>query len=174
MNLYVVRHAEAMVGQSQPSTQGVITRDTDRPLTVRGKDDAELMGRALARLDPFIDVIVTSPLLRAVQTGEIIGHEISNHVNLHTSMNLSPGFRPDALVEELLAISGGANLVAVGHQPDLSMFIAYLIAESPRAAVAMEPAAIACIKLTPRANRVESELHWLLTPATVKSVHPQL
>jgi phosphohistidine phosphatase len=174
MNLYVVRHAEAVqVGQNKPSAGGAITRDADRPLSLRGEQDAALMGKALARLDPFIDVVVTSPLLRAVQTGEIIGREISNHATFQTSASLSPGFRPDVLLEELLAIVGGASIISVGHQPDLSMFISYLIADSSRAAVAMEPCAIAHLKLTPRAGRVEAQLRWLLTPDTVRSVHPK-
>ena len=71
MNLYIARHAEAL------ALGGTIVRDADRRLSPRGEDDAALMGRALARLDPDVDIIVTSPLVRSIETGEIVVSEIA-------------------------------------------------------------------------------------------------
>ena len=158
MNLYLMRHAEAVpVG-------GEVARDADRPLSARGEHDAALVGKALVRIDPSVDVVVTSPLLRAVQTGDIVRTGIGEHAILQKSTNLSPGFSVERLMEELTVLSRGGNVVAVGHQPDLSMCISYLIAVSGAATVAMEPGAVACVKLSPRGRRSESQLRWLLTP----------
>lgn len=168
MDLYLVRHAEAApVG-------GPIKRDTDRSLTARGEEDAALMGRSLARIDPNIDIIVTSPLVRAVRTGEIIGGEISDHPIFHTTEHLAPGFRQRSLWEELLALSGGASIVVVGHQPDLGMFISYLIADSSRASVALSPCSIAHVKVEAMGSRREAHLRWLLTPEIARSLHEHI
>jgi len=168
MNLYLMRHAEAVpVGANGGRT---IARDADRPLSDTGEKEAALVGRALARLDSTVRLVMTSPLLRAVQTGEIIGREIGRQATPRTSTNLSPGFTSEKLVEEILTLSDGGSIVAVGHQPDLSMCISYLIAGSGSATVAMEPGAVACVKVTPRGRRAESQLRWLLTPEVAASI----
>lgn len=116
---------------------------------------------------------MTSPLLRAVQTGNIVGREIGGQATMKTTTNLNPGFTSEKLVEEILALSNGGNIVAIGHQPDLSMCISYLIAGSGSATIAMEPGAIACVKITPRGRRAESQLRWLLTPDIAASMNSQ-
>lgn len=168
MNLYVMRHADAVpVG-------GEVTRDADRVLSVRGEEDAVLMGRALARLDPFIDIVVTSPLVRAIQTGEAVGAEVSDHPIFHVSNNLLPGFNEKHLLEELIAISGGANIIAIGHQPDLTRFISFLVSGGIPSGIAMETGTIAYIRLRSDPARREASLRWLITPSTVKSMYPNL
>ena len=161
MNLYVVRHAEALpVG-------GMVTRDADRRLSPRGEEDAALMGRALAHLDPNVDIVVTSPLARAIETGEIIGRELSNHPIMHVSEHLAPGFSNLGLFKELLALSAGSNIVAIGHQPDMSGFVSYLITGSSEAALAMSAGAIARLVLD--GANAHAHLAWLLTPEVVKT-----
>ncbi|MBM2846685.1 MAG: phosphohistidine phosphatase SixA [Bacteroidetes bacterium] len=164
MHIYLVRHTEAVpVG-------GTITRDADRTLSVRGEADAVLMGQALAKVEPDLDIVVTSPLVRAVQTGEIIGGQISQHPILHVSEHLAPGFNHRSLMQELVSLSGGGRIIAVGHQPDLTNFISYFIAGSSYASIAMETGAIASIALRPEGGRSEAYLRWILTPDIVKSL----
>ena len=166
MNLYVMRHAEALpVG-------GIVTRDADRHLSPRGEEDAALMGRALAHLDVNVDIVVTSPLVRAIDTGEIIGKEISDHPIIHVSAHLAPGFSHNTLFRELLSLSAGGSIVAIGHQPDVSSFISFLIAEGQEASVAMSPGSIA--KLVLEGSRPHAYLSWLLTPESVRVLYSGL
>ncbi len=163
MNLYLIRHAEALpVG-------GAVTRDADRHLSPRGEEDAMLMGRALSLLDPGVDIIVTSPLVRAVETGEIIGKEITGHPIMHVSEHLAPGFNDKALFRELLSLGAGSNIVAVGHQPDLSDFVSFLIASGQAASIAMTAGSIA--KLVVEGSEPEGHLAWLLTPEAVRGLY---
>ena len=167
MNLYLTRHAEALpVG-------GSINRDVDRILSSRGEADAMLMGRALSRIDGSITLILTSPLARAVRTGEIIRKELGGRQELRVTENLAPAFRHKSLLEELESVGKDSGVVAVGHQPDLSNFICSLIADSSRAAIAMESCAIVKITVQSVDGRCESILRWLLTPGAVKRILPQ-
>lgn len=167
VNLYLVRHTEAIpVG-------GAITRDADRPLSGRGENDAELIGSALAHIDPSIDVVIASPLLRAQQTGEILSTCLSETPIWHTSNNLAPGFLPRNLLEELIALTVGAGVVAIGHQPDLGMFISFLVAESAPAALELVPGAVARITLGGNLARPRARLNWIVTPELVRSMHSQ-
>ncbi len=160
VNLYVVRHAEAM------SLGGEIRSDFDRTLSERGRAQATMMARALAQIDLDIQAIITSPLVRAVETGEIFGRELKREAE--TSRRLEPGFNPRLLQEEILATSNGAGVVAIGHQPDMSIFISYLISPAHAATVAMETSAIACVQLQ---STGQGQLRWLLTPELVKQMN---
>ena len=162
MNLYVVRHADAL------SVGGLVSRDADRRLSPRGEEDAERMGRALAQLDSNVDIVVTSPLVRAMTTGEIIAKQLSDRPVMHVSEHLAPGFSNNGLFKELLVLGAGSNIVAIGHQPDLSSFISYLIAGTNEASVAMSAGSIA--KLVLEGSRPQAYLGWLLTPETVKNL----
>ncbi len=145
-------------------------RDADRPLSVRGEEDATVMGRVLAQLCPTLELVVTSPLLRAVRTGEIMGSEISSHPVFSVSNHLAPGFRHKNLYEELVMLCGDGDVLAVGHQPDLSGFIAFLISGSASATVAMAPGAVARLTVQKGKSRPDATLDWLLTPQVVRSL----
>lgn len=160
MNLYLVRHAEAVpIG-------GGIRSDADRILSERGRADALAMARTLAQIDIDIRAVFTSPLTRAVQTGRAFGGELKRDPQI--SKRLEPGFSPRLLAEEIHAASNGAGIVAVGHQPDMSMFISYLISPAHDAMVTMEPGAMACIHLQ---SSGQAQLRWVLTPEIVRRVN---
>ncbi len=164
MILYVMRHADALrVG-------GPIQRDADRPLSPKGEEDAALIARVVSRLDPTIDLILTSPLLRAVQTGDRFRAALGDRVSRRATENLSPGFRSRALLEELSAGGTHTAVVCIGHEPDLSRFIASLITESGRAVLAMPPSAVARIRFTSGDLSGEATLQELLTPDTVRAL----
>jgi phosphohistidine phosphatase len=165
MKIYLVRHGEAV------AAGGVANRDAERKLTARGEAAAKMMGQVLAHIDPDVRAILTSPLARAVQTGKILRHELYDRPVLHVSENLSPGFRPKSLLDEILLMGSGSSVVAVGHQPDLSQLIGYLIADSQHVAVAMTTLAIAGVELDGSATHARAQLSWLLTPETVHFIH---
>ncbi len=67
--LYYVRH-----GQTVMNTQGIYSGHTDTPLTEEGRRQAKLAGQAAKNMG--IDLIICSPLSRAVETARIIASEI--------------------------------------------------------------------------------------------------
>jgi phosphohistidine phosphatase len=167
MNLYIVRHGEAVrVGEAIP-------RDADRVLTPRGEQDARHAGKALALLDGSVRLILTSPLVRAVQTGKLIGDAFADEVNIQSSDLLVPGFRYKALLDALAALKSGGSVVLVAHQPDLTNFISWLIADESYASIGMVPAAVAYVTIEPPVQSGETTLRWLLTPEIVTTLVPQ-
>lgn len=66
--LYIVRH-----GQSQANAAGILQgSQVDTPLTIKGQQQAQLVGQQLAARKISFDLVVASPLLRAAQTATII------------------------------------------------------------------------------------------------------
>jgi phosphohistidine phosphatase len=130
------------------------------------------MGRVLAHLDPDVEIVVTSPLVRAVETGELIGKELSHHPIMHVSGHLAPGFSNGALYRELMALGAGASIVAVGHQPDMAAFVSYMISGEENTGLAMSPGSVA--KLVLESGQARAYLRWLLPPDVVRMVSTEL
>ena len=84
MNLYILRHASAGVRRLDP----VI--DAKRPLDKEGKEQCLLVARYLNALRLQFDVIVSSPLKRALQTASLVGTELAYDSKIHISEALSP------------------------------------------------------------------------------------
>ncbi len=157
MILYLVRHAEAM-----PVGGGVFL-DADRPLTPRGEEDAVMAGKFLVRVDPAVHAVVCSPLTRAMQTGRLLAGAFSTHPAVTPLDALLPGIRLAQMLPELAKVAGEGNIVAVGHQPDLTNFISFLVADAV-ADIAMPPAAIARLTIRLTGTHPEATLNWLVPP----------
>ena len=112
MRLYLVRHAEAAPGDP----------DELRPLTPGGRDQARALGKRLFSEDAVPAVILTSPLLRARETGGEIAKAFD--IESEPDERLAPG----ATVEDLReAVEGrGDQVIVVGHQPDCGRIAAAL------------------------------------------------
>ena len=112
MRLYLVRHAEAAPGEP----------DALRPLTAQGRRHARELGKRLAAQAVRPGIVLTSPLLRARETGE----EVARATGAPTEPDdrLEPGATAAGVRE---AIAGrGAAVVVVGHQPDCGRIAAEL------------------------------------------------
>jgi phosphohistidine phosphatase len=104
VQLYLVRHGEAAPGEP----------DELRALTAEGREAARALGERLADDGVRPDAVLTSPLLRARETGEAIARATGGAVE--PDKRLSPGATADEL---RAAVAGrGETVVVVGHQPD--------------------------------------------------------
>ena len=112
MRLYLVRHAEAAPGEP----------DELRPLSATGREQARDLGGRIAAEGVRPDAVLTSPLLRARETGEEIARATGSVAV--PDERLSPGASADDL---RAAIAGrGERVVVVGHQPDCGRIAAVL------------------------------------------------
>jgi phosphohistidine phosphatase SixA len=130
LRLYLVRHAEAAPGEP----------DDLRPLTAPGREAARALGARLAAEGVRADAILTSPLLRACETGAELARALGCEPEPHK--RLAPG----ATAEDVRnAVSGRGNaVVVVCHQPDCGEIAAEL---SGAPAPAFPPAGLAVLDL---------------------------
>lgn len=129
MRLYLVRHAEAAQGEP----------DDLRPLTPQGREQARALGERLRAEDARPGTVLTSPLLRARETGAELARALGAETEPHE--RLAPG----ASLEDIrAAVSGrGEHVVVVGHQPDCSQIAAALTGSEP----AFPPAGLVVLEL---------------------------
>ena len=112
MRLYLVRHAEAAPGEP----------DELRSLTPEGRAQARSLGERLRADGVQPDAIVTSPLLRARETGDEVARSL--RVEPEPDERLAPGADAEGV---RAALEGrGENVIAIGHQPDCGRIAAEL------------------------------------------------
>jgi phosphohistidine phosphatase len=123
MKLLLVRHAIAV-----PSgTPGIA--DEERPLTNRGRKRFRKAARGLARIVPPPDLLLTSPLPRAVETAEIAADAWGEVTP--TMEPLLAGGQAAALIDTLLAHGESGTVALVGHEPGISELLAHLVRGAP-------------------------------------------
>jgi len=137
MKCYFLRHGIAVEPDEWAGS------DFDRPLTREGRQRLEREAKAIAALDFGFDRIVTSPLLRAKQTAEILADRLGLRERLVEDTRLGGGFSHRRLGEILAAHSGAEAIVLVGHEPAMSATIGRAIGD---ARVEMKKAALAGIE----------------------------
>jgi phosphohistidine phosphatase len=109
VRLVLIRHAEAAPGSP----------DELRKLTEAGRTQARALGERLRGEGIRPDAVLSSPLLRAVQTAEALGFGAPE-----ADDRLAPGMTA-AAVRAVVEERGG-TIVVVGHQPDCSRIAAAL------------------------------------------------
>lgn len=125
MIIHIVRHAEAI-------ERGPLVPEEHRFLTRRGRRRFRKAAKSLATLGIQPDIILTSPMIRSVQTADILAEKLRYGRELAVSGLLAPGFRPDALDDLLKTNPRAGEIVIVGHEPDLGLLTQALLAvQSP-------------------------------------------
>ena len=148
MQLYFLRHGEAdWPGWTKP--------DDERPLTDFGKKEVRQVATFLNRLKVKPDLIVTSPLPRALQTAEVAAKQLKTKVRQDEA--LEPGFGISEL-STVLKRHRSKALMLVGHEPDFSSVISALTGGF----IKMSKAGVALIDIDPETEK--GRLLWLFPP----------
>ncbi|MEA2027247.1 MAG: histidine phosphatase family protein [Chloroflexota bacterium] len=132
--------------------------DDLRPLTKKGRRQCERLGAFLEAHAVRPDVIVSSPKVRAQQTAEIVAATLG--MTVKTDRRLGDGFSKRELWA-LLDETGAREPMFVGHDPDFSELLAYLV---DTAGISMRKGALATIDLHTKLGDGEGDLRWLLPP----------
>ncbi len=143
--------------------------DEDRPLTDEGRQRMFRLAAALARLEPELDWVLTSPYRRAVETAQILGAALPEETRIEVVRDLAPGGDPWPLLLRLVASPPVSSLVAlVGHAPDLPILAGRLLGSGPRPVVELKKGGAALLDLGDRLDNGQARLLWLLPPGILR------
>ncbi len=134
--------------------------DASRPLTDKGKLQVGWVAEAISDLAPDLDAILTSPLVRARQTAQIVANQLGMEESLEEDARLSPGFGMAELVEIIQEHTGAEGLILVGHEPDFSLTVSDLIGGGRLVFKKGGLARVDLVALDPP----RGELVWLIPP----------
>jgi phosphohistidine phosphatase len=113
VDVYLIRHAASV-------EETLALPDTARQLSSAGRDQARALGERLRWHDCTPGHVWTSPLVRAVQTAELIVAGLRYTGDVIARPALAPGGNAHAIEAELAKLPQESSVVMVGHEPGLS------------------------------------------------------
>jgi len=153
MKLYFLRHTEARDGMN----------DAARPLSARGRRQAEAIGQFLEQAGIEFDAAYSSPLVRAWQTAELV---------LQSGDGIDPDrlLRVDALLNEtpardfegwLRSLPDARHILLTGHNPSLSERLNALLGMPEHRGLELPKGGLACVQCS---GGSQGELKFYLNP----------
>ena len=162
--VYLIRHAVAFDRDRKRWPD-----DRQRPLTPEGM---RKFRKAAAGLESFIgpvDRLLTSPLVRARQTAQILD-EVTEWPQPIDAPELAPGRTP-AQALALIRKHDVESLALVGHEPDLTELIGVCVAGAGmRVSLALKKGGAACVSFGAPPRPGAGHLDWLLTPKALRAL----
>jgi phosphohistidine phosphatase len=167
MELFVIRH-----GIAEPLGKENGFSDENRKLTVEGCNRMREVVKGLVKLGVQLDLILTSPLERAIQTAEIVATSIGlSKKEIKQTPNLAPGASADALFAEIKSHPGVESIALIGHQPDLSGLVSTIIhSDAGKLSIQLKKGGVCCLDVTERVPTLRGDMLWLLTPRQLRLV----
>ena len=162
MNIYLLRHGRA----EEPSAA---IPDGQRALTAEGRRKLGKIGRAMNRMDLRFDLILSSPLVRSMQTAEIVSRILTPRVEVQTCPALRSGGPIAQILKALKDLPAGASeILLVGHEPTLSQWISELTFGKAGASIHLKKGGISKLTVGELRPRGFATLEWLLTPGQME------
>jgi phosphohistidine phosphatase len=158
MNLYIVRHAIAI----DEGTEGY--EDSERPLTDTGRKKMRQIARGLRALGVGVDLILSSPYVRARETAEILEDAFKMKGKIAFSENLVQLGDPDLLIAEINEKYPVDSIAIVGHEPNLSALTGLLISENAKIDMTYKKGGVCKLTADDLHLSRTATLEWLLTP----------
>lgn len=162
MKLYLLRHGDA--GEAGDPK----VKDSERALTPKGIQRTKQLAEALGQMEISFDVILSSPLVRARETAEIIARGLKFAGKVELTEALTPFGSMENTVHQLSTLRPvPKNVLLVGHEPYLSGFISLLCTGGPGLWLEMKKGALCRLEvLAPTCGKCAT-LEWLLPPRVV-------
>jgi phosphohistidine phosphatase len=163
--LYIMRHGIAVMRGAS-----TVLEDSKRPLTPEGQDKMREISAGLVRAGIEVDWIVSSPLVRAVETAEIVANALDSQPPLDRCEALRPGGDAEALVAFLAKRSNHRRVMVVGHEPDLGELAARLIGAGRNANMPFKKGGCCLIAFSDFPPKAPGRLVWWMTPRVMRKL----
>ena len=164
MNLFILRHASAGTRRANPLL------DAKRPLDKEGKGHCLQLAYVLNALNVTFDLVVSSPLKRSIQTAQLVATETGYEQSILLSNALAPEATFADFQHLLQQSNGRENLLVVGHNPNLQVFLGSMLMPHPAEVVPiirLRKGSLARLSMT----RGPATLQGLMDPRTVRALY---
>ena len=169
MRLLVIRHG---VAGDRDEFAFTGRPDAERPLT---RDGRAKMKRAAAGLRLIVDelnLVATSPLVRAVQTAEIVADAFGG-MELTIIDQLAPERAPDDLLPWLRSHEHDTTIAAVGHDPHVGFLVGWLLTGRHENFMEMKKGAAVMLEFEDSPTAGTARLLWSLAPGHLRKLRKE-
>lgn len=158
LELYMIRHGFA--GKNLEDE----TLDEERSLKKKGKDQIKGIAKGLKGLKISFDLILTSPLLRAKESAELLNAYCSNTKEATVTDLLKPDSSYTGLITFLNGLKDAEKIALVGHEPFLSGFASYCLSKSKNSLLNLKKGGVLMLEVDKIIKPGQCMLSWLLEP----------
>ena len=160
MKLLIVRHA---VAEDRETFAATGEDDSLRPLTKDGRKKMRAAAAGLAEVAPTIDLLATSPFVRARETADIVASAFRRPAT-HPVDALEPERGAAEFVEWMHGAADGLEVVAaVGHEPHLGRLVSWLTTARKQPYLELKKGGACLLELGPAPSPGAARLLWVLT-----------
>jgi phosphohistidine phosphatase len=165
MEIYLLRHGVAV----EHGTRGIT--EEQRPLTPEGTAKMRAAAEGMKNLGVAFDALLTSPLVRARQTADIVASVYGAKDRLKELPALRPGSAVEKLWLALKPYAGARRLMLVGHEPDLSQLGALLLTgRADGVNLQLKKGGLCFIEIPSLPPKGGGQLCWLLTSKLLRQM----
>jgi phosphohistidine phosphatase len=164
MDLVIIRHGRA--GSPAEFAKGGMSDDL-RPLTVEGRKRMRNNAEGLKALIKSLDAIGNSPLVRAVETAQIVAKAFGK-VKMDELPDLAPGGKRERVLKWIAQHPITATVAIVGHEPSLSALATWLVSNGNEPFFELKKGGACCVRFEHKIAPGAGELEWLSTPRQLR------
>src|SRR5437667_10299536 len=144
--------------------------DSKRPLTPQGRKRMQQLAAGLGRMEFALDWIVSSPMVRAVETAHVLAESLASRVPVEFSNTLGPEGSAEAVIALLARHPDRKRTLLVGHEPGLSELARRLIGAGRQATLALKKGGGCLITFTEFPPSTPGRLVGVLNPRAPPTV----
>jgi phosphohistidine phosphatase len=164
MQLLVIRHA---IAEDRDAFAVSGEDDSRRPLTTRGEEKMKEVAAGIRSLVESIDVLGSSPYVRAQQTARIVGDAYGD-LPVKTVNALSPECNPSDVVHWLREQRSAHVVAIVGHEPDLGVLATWLMTRLRESRLELKKGGACLLEFSAAPAAGGATLLWALSPAQLR------
>lgn len=167
MNLLIIRHG---IAEDRDAFARTGHPDHERPLTREGRKRMRDAAAGLAAVVPAVDLLGSSPYVRARETAEIVAGAYPDLTVIETPTLAETGTR--SALEWIRTRAQVETLAVVGHEPHLSTLAGLLITGADKPIFSFKKGGACLIAFPDEPGPGQGELNWLLTPKQLRRLGP--
>lgn len=166
MEIYIIRHGDA-IDRNDPK----VTGDAMRWLTETGKSEVESSARLLAKLGVEPALVLTSPMVRARQTAEIVTGLVGPAGGPTVSEHLVYGGSLAGVIDDVLRHGQPRQVVLAGHMPSIGALVGYLAWGAPEHGIQLRTGEVCRVDLPDRSPAPShGDVRWLIPPKIARKL----
>ncbi|HCA41763.1 MAG TPA: phosphohistidine phosphatase SixA [Bacteroidetes bacterium] len=158
-NIFIIRHTDAI-----NFSTGTVTTDDKRYITEAGRKLSHEIFSKLKDKLTSTELILSSPLIRAVQTAEIFSSEINNEIGIEMRNELKHSSTSELVINMLEEYPEYKTITLVSHEP----LVSYLVYDYTGRNFSSGFSKSGIASLTFSGNSKNAELNWYFNADTLK------
>jgi phosphohistidine phosphatase len=166
MRLLIIRHG---IAEDKEVWAATGHSDDERPLTDEGRRKMTLNAKGIRGAIDSIDLLATSPLVRARQTAQIVA-DAFKFSRIETTKSLVPDAPMREFIEWLQGHADANVVAAVGHEPHLGILATWLMTDIEESRLDLKKGAACLLEFDGKPKSGAGRLCWSIAPSQLRAI----